>query len=406
MDLKLGNFDKREALSHNSAMTSLAAALREQAYQLGFTRLGIIAAQPARRLEAYLEWVAEACYGRMGYMARPDRVVRRQDLQLILPGVQSMVCVALDYYTMQLLPALAADPSRGRISNYAWQVDYHHLFTPRLQQLADWLVVQQGGQARCRVYVDTGAILERDHGETAGLGFTGKNSMLIHPRHGSYFFLGEILTTVDSAAWGEPLAVAEPAAMPSCGRCTRCLTACPTNAFSQPYRLDARRCISYLTIELKEWIPRALRPLLGNWIYGCDVCQEVCPFNRFAQPTAEPAFYAPDHPMLAAAAPALLELLALDEGAFGRQFADSPIRRIGHGRFLRNVCVAVGNWGSDTAVPQLIPLLNHPQPIVRGHAAWALGQIGGWAAQTAVQDAELRETDADVQEELTAAQAP
>lgn len=366
-------------------------------------------------------------HGRMDYLARPDRINRRQDLNVILPGVQTIICVGLDYATPPLPPAIANDPSRGRISNYAWGSDYHEVMTPRLEELADWLKTQGKNTAvRNRVYVDTGAILERDHAASAGLGFTGKNTMLIHPRRGSFFFLGEILTTLTIDNYQLPIVNSQ---LPSCGTCHRCLDACPTNAFPQPYVLDARRCISYLTIELKEWIPVELRPLLGNWIYGCDVCQEVCPFNRFATPgrdweigdgdTARLGDFPGQSPIsnpqsLNHIAPRLIDLLTLTENEFNQRFAHSPIKRLKRARFLRNVCVAVGNWGSDTApsavdgsrphsgqaVPALIPLLHDPHPLVRGHAAWALHQIGGPAAQMALAAALETETDKTVRREL------
>jgi epoxyqueuosine reductase len=373
----------------------LSAALREQAGLLGFNRAGVIPAGPARRLDAYLRWIAAGRHGEMGYLARPDRLARRRDLDVILPGVRSVVVVGLDYHTADLPPVIANDPSRGRFSNYAWGVDYHEVMTPRLEALAEWLLRRPGAaNVQSRVYVDTGAILERDHGETAGLGFTGKNTMLIDPRRGSWFFLGVLLTT-QALAYDPPPAARPP--MPGCGRCTRCLPACPTAAFPEPYVLDARRCISYLTIELKGWIPVELRPLMGNWVYGCDVCQEVCPFNRFAQPVAEPAFYPVDWQ---AAAPPLLELLALNEESFARRFAESPIRRIKRVRLVRNACVAAGNWGDPAAVPALAALLADAEPLVRGHAAWALRRIGGEPARAALAAALADESDEAVRREI------
>jgi epoxyqueuosine reductase len=401
-------------------MDDLATAVTHKGYTLGFNMVGFVPALPARRLDAYLHWIDREMHGRMAYLARPDRIARRQDLNVILPGVQTIICVGLDYSTAALPTAMANDPSRGRISNYAWGTDYHEVMTPRLEELADWLAGQVRDAATAtgsrpssagvhsRVYVDTGAILERDHGETAGLGFTGKNTMLIHPRRGSFFFLGELLTTLPLPPSQSPihnsqltinhlpLSINHPP-MPSCGTCHRCLDACPTHAFPQPYVLDARRCISYLTIELKEWIPVELRPLLGNWIYGCDICQEVCPFNRFAQPTSEPAFSAANWE---AAAPPLIDLLALTEEDFAPRFAHSPIRRLQRARFLRNVCVAVGNWGSATAVPALITLLSDPHPLVRGHAAWALHQIGTPEGLAALASAVETESDTAVRREL------
>jgi epoxyqueuosine reductase len=362
----------------------LTRRLKEQARILGFSMAGVVAARPGRRLAAYRQWLENGYHGRMSYLARPDRLARREDLNVILPGVRSILCVGLDYETMKLPDHIANDPGRGRISNYGWGVDYHDVMTPRLEQLADWLAEQKGDETYSKVYVDTGAVLERDHAESAGLGFMGKNTMLIGPRRGSWFFLGELLTTAE-------LTPDAPRPMPTCGSCQRCLNACPTNAFPEPYVLDSRRCISYLTIELKEWIPRELRPLMGNWVYGCDICQAVCPFNRFAPESAETGFRPSSYD---AAAPPLLDLLALDEAGFQRRFAASPIKRIKRTRLLRNACVAAGNWGSETAVPLLTNLLSDPEPIIRGHAAWALGQIGGEKARgvlTAVLEMEMDE---------------
>lgn len=345
---------------------SFTHSLKAEAQRLGFSLVGVIPAHPARRLSAYLRWIEQEMHGSMGYMARPDRVARRQDLQLILPGVRSLVCVGLDYYTPPLPEIVAADPSRGRIASYAWGKDYHDVMAPRLAQLAAWLQEKGGEEVQQRVYVDTGAILERDHAEEAGLGFTGKNTMLIQPRRGSWFFLGELLTTL-------PLAYDLPRPpMPGCGSCQRCLDACPTNAFPKPYVLDARRCISYLTIEHKGSIPVEMRPLLGNWIYGCDVCQQVCPFNRFAQPVGEVAFVPAG---VAEMAPSLLAVLALDEAGFAARFAHTPIKRLKRRGLLRNACVAAGNWGSTTAVAALTPLLTDPEPLIREHATWAMRQI-------------------------------
>ena len=374
---------------------SLSQSLFMKAKSLGFDLMGIIPAEPGLRLDAYLRWIEQEYHGLMGYMARPDRVIRRRDLNMILPGVQSIICVGLNYHTRRPPPGIAQDPSRGRISNYAWGADYHDVMTPRLRELADWLRAQTNAEVGSRVYVDTGAILERDHAQTAGLGFTGKNTMLIHPRHGSWFFLGELLVDwrLETGDWRPETGTSKP----SCGRCRRCLDACPTNAFPEPYVLDARRCISYLTIELKGWIPRELRPLMGNWIYGCDVCQEVCPFNRFAQPTEEITFYPGDWDVTA---PPLLDILALDEADFAARFADSPIKRVKRQRLLRNACVAVGNWGGKIAVPTLINLLSDSEPLLRGHAAWALQQIGGREAETAVAATLDQETDLEVRAEM------
>jgi epoxyqueuosine reductase len=354
--------------------------------------VGISTARPARRLEAYINWLEKEHHGQMGYMARADRQARRRDLNVILPGVRSIVSLGMDYRPPGLPDYIVNDPGRGLISNYARATDYHHIVEDRLNELSDWLKYRIGGDATSKTYVDTGAILERDHGESAGLGFTGKNTMLIDPRRGSWFFIGEILTSARLNPTVNDLRK-----MPGCGSCHRCLDACPTAAFPAPYILDARRCISYLTIELKGWIPAELRPSMGNWIFGCDICQDVCPFNRFAVNTSEPAFIPDDWN---SAAPRLLDVLALDETTFNERFESSPVKRIGRVRLLRNACVAAGNWGSQSAVPALDRLLGDPMPIIRGHAAWALGQIGGQEAVLALIIARKAEYDERVREEI------
>ncbi len=341
---------------------------RQFAAALGFTDAGIIPARPSPTLDAYFRWIEARMHGDMAYLARPDRQIRRRDLNVILPGVQSLVIVTLNYATNAVPEHMLRDPRRGRISNYAWGVDYHDLMIARLEQLAGWLREQAGDDVVCRVYVDTGAILERSHAQQAGLGFIGKNTMLIHPRRGSYLFLGEILTTVTFDAYDTP------GRETMCGTCTRCLHACPTGAFPRPYVLDARRCISTLTIELKGLIPVELRPLMGNWVYGCDVCQAVCPFTRrFSTPTAERAFWPGD---VNRAAPLLADLLALDEATFRERFRHSPIWRIKRDRLVRNACVAAGNSDLPEFIPQLEQLARHDESaLVREHAAWARDRL-------------------------------
>lgn len=374
-------------------MTFSAADLKQQAHRLGFNLVGITRARPSPTLEAYFRWVEQGMHGSMNYMARPDRLARRQDLNVILPGVQSLVVVGLDYRTLAPADDVLRDPARGRIASYAWNLDYHELMAPRLETLAQWLQGASGEAIRQRVYVDTGAILERSHAQQAGMGFIGKNTMLIHPRRGSYFFLGEMLTDMVFDVYDRP----HRATM--CGSCTRCLQACPTDAFPQPHVLDARRCISYLTIEHKGWIDRALRPLMGNWIFGCDICQEVCPFQRFAPQTQESAFYPPDMDRVA---PRLVDLLALDAAAFKARFAGSPVERIKRDRLVRNACIAAANGQLTEAVPPLLRLLDDASPLVRGHAAWALHRIAGADSQPALDALAQRETDPEVLAELEA----
>jgi epoxyqueuosine reductase len=294
------------------------------------------------------------------------------------------------------------DPSRGIVASYAWGDDYHEVMTPRLHQLEELIAAERGEPVAYRAYVDTGPLLERDLAARAGLGFVGKNTNLIHPSYGSWLFLGELLLGIDLTAGGSVRNRAYPAAKATCGRCTRCLEVCPTHAFVEPYVLDARRCISYLTIELKGVIPRDLRPLMGNRVFGCDICQEVCPWNRrFARPTDEAAFY----PQADAIAPRLLDLIALDEVGFQERFRGSPIKRARRRGLLRNVAVALGNWGDPAAVPGLVHALYDAELLIRGHAAWALGRIATPQAHAALEQALLAESDSWVQEEIQAALA-
>lgn len=366
-----------------------AERLKSRAIELGFNRMGVTPAEPSPNLDAYLRWIDAGMHGEMGYMARPDRQARRRDLNVILPGVRSLVVVALDYG--DVLPQdVLTDPSRGRIASYAWGKDYHEILTPRLQTLADWLQVEIGGSFRA--YVDTGAILERDHARLAGLGFVGKNTMLIHPRFGSKFFLGVLLTDVEFDEYDSPLPKAS-----MCGSCTRCLAACPTNAFPRPFVLDARRCISYLTIEYKGWIDRDLRPLMGNWVFGCDVCQDVCPFQRFA-PGATDKTLLPVN--LDRAAPLLLDLLALDDSGFRVRYGGTPLERAKRDKLVRNACVAAGNWGDEAAVPSLTRLLDDESPLVRGHAAWALARIIGEDVKPLLRTRIDREPDDEAKAEI------
>jgi epoxyqueuosine reductase len=368
----------------------LSQRIKEKGYALGFDLVGIASADPPQTADAYVEWVKRGYAGEMRYLEHPDRVARRRDPSLIVPSVRSVITVGKNYFTRWLPPEILNDPSRGIIASYAWGRDYHEVMTPRLRELQAFIEQELGRQVHGRVYVDTGPVLEREYAVRGGLGFFGKNTMLIHPRWGSWLFLGEILVDVE-------LEYDEPDTRGTCGACTRCLVACPTDAFVAPYVLDARRCISYLTIELKGPIPPPLRPLLGNRIFGCDICNEVCPWNkRFSRPTADPAF----QPDLDRVAPPLLELIALDDAAFRQRFRGSPVKRAKRRGLLRNVAVALGNWGDPEAVPALVQALHDPEPLIRGHAAWALGRIGTPQAREALVKAWEREEDGYVREEI------
>ena len=374
-------------------MPLTAARIRDKARELGFSLCGITPARPSPTLASYLRWIRRGMHGEMAYMARPDRVRRRQDLREILPGARSLVIVGLDYQAGFADEDALNDPSRGRIASYAWGVDYHRVLGLRLESFAEWILRESGGVLEQKIYVDTGALLERSHAQQAGLGFIGKNTMLIHPRRGSSFFIGEIITSLELDEYDSP------ARDTMCGTCTRCLVACPTDAFPAPFVLDARRCISYHTIENKGWVDRELRADFGNWIFGCDICMDVCPFQRFAHETDELAFLPLE---LERVAPKLVDMLMIDEGAFRGLFRRSPVERIGRERLVRNTCIAAGNWADERAIPHLIQLLYDASPLVRGHAAWALWQTMGLDSSKLLTDLYQREDDAQVRGEVAA----
>jgi len=364
-----------------------SAQIKAEALALGFSRVGLVPARPAARLEAYLSWVAAGRHGEMHYLARLDRLARRRDLQVILPGARTLVMVAADYG-----PALPGpQPGEGRVAAYALGRDYHVAVLGRLEALADWLRQQLPHPVRCRAFVDTGAVLERGHAQQAGLGFIGKNTMLIHPRRGSDFFLGEIVTDAEVDLYDQPGRETQ------CGTCTRCLGACPTQAFVEPYVLDARRCISYLTIEHPGWIDRQLRSQMGQWVFGCDVCRQVCPWQKFA-----PGANWPELRPLPLWPAALSWLLSLDQAAFDEAFSGTALHRSGRQRLVRNACVAAGNSRDPELVPALRACLEDASPLVRGHAAWALGQVAGRAAAPWLAERLAREPESEARGELEA----
>src|SRR5437773_4359007 len=293
----------------------------------------------------------------MHYMQRGEE--KRCDPQKVLPGARSIVIVALNYFQGEQ-PRVSETGVTGRIARYAWGDDYHDLIKTKLDDVDNFLR-EFGGQQKC--YVDTGPILERDYAAQAGAGWHGKNTMLIDERLGTWFFLAEILTTLELPP-DEPVA-------DRCGTCERCINACPTGAITAPYRLDARRCISYLTIELKGSIPLELRALIGDRIFGCDDCLDVCPWNRFAKVSRESAFAA----RKSTAAYALRDYLRMDGAEFRDLFRNSPIKRIKRRGFLRNVCVALGNIGTSEDLPALGRASLDSERLIAEHAAWAINRI-------------------------------
>lgn len=325
----------------------MKAAIAAKARALGFDRVGFAEADALER-ERFERWLADGFHGAMGYMARRPDV--RLDPRRYLEGARAMIVVAKNYYT---------PPAGGPISRYAHGDDYHDVLTAKLRELASSI---EALGARAQPCVDTAPVLEKAWAVRAGLGRQGKHSNVITKTHASWVFLGEVVT--DAAI--EPDA---PFASDLCGACTRCIDLCPTRAIVAPYVVDSRRCIAYLTIEHHGVIDRGLRPLLGGLIFGCDVCQDVCPWNKFAQVTAEAAFQPRD-------AVALAAYVGMTDADFRTRFRGSPVLRAKRGGFLRNVCIALGNCGRADAVEPLSRALKDPDPLVRLHAAWALGKLG------------------------------
>ncbi|MCC9076934.1 DUF1730 domain-containing protein [Litorilinea aerophila] len=419
---------------------SLTQAIKREARRLGFDDCRALPVQTAPHADFFEAWLAAGRAGEMTYLERHQEK-RRQPALLASPKTppfQTMLVLTVNYYQFDLPPSLRDDPSRGIIASYAWGDDYHEIMRPLLYELDAFIRTQTGRASLGKALVDTGPVLERDWAQQAGVGFMGKNCCLIHPRDGSWLFLATLLIperlTYDPPPQAlpphEPTAQAVMAGLPpdqvygrwylsppetpersvvaTCGRCTRCLDACPTAAFVGPYHLDPQRCISYWTIEARGPIPRALRARFGNRIFGCDICQEVCPWNRRLSRQT---------PLLKGLeahadriAPPLLEGFAaetpywLQPAAFAEHFRHSPILRAGRAGMLRNVCVALGNWGAVEAIPALGQALQDPEPLPRGHAAWALGRIAARHPHSQARSllAAALETEADpwVQEEI------
>jgi epoxyqueuosine reductase len=327
------------------------------AHKIGFDSCRVATCGSPPHIDEFRNWIGEGEHGEMSYMERGEE--RRCDPQKILPGAKSIVVLALNYFQGG---SYAGDTlaATGRIARYGWGDDYHDLIANNLDQI-DKFLRQFGGQQKC--YVDTGPVLERDHAAKAGVGWHGKSTMLIDQRLGTWFFLAEVLTSLELPADGP---------VPDrCGTCERCIKACPTGAITGPHRLDARRCISYLTIELKGSIPADLRPLVGDRIFGCDDCLDACPWNRFAQVSHEAAFSA--RPSTVGVR--LRDYLSLSDGEFNVLFRKSPIKRIKRRGFLRNVCVALGNVGDRFDLAALEHAATDSELLIAEHAKWAIQQI-------------------------------
>lgn len=363
----------------------LSARIKEEAQRLGFALVGISRLQAPPHEESFAEWLRRGLGGELGYLKRTEEL--RRDPRKLMPWASSVVSVGMNYATPLRRP-VGKLGLKGWLSRYAWGDDYHDVMKHGLEALLERVRGLYPEPVEGKAFVDSGPVLERDLAGVAGIGWVGKNTQLISPRRGSWFFLGELFLSLE-LAYDRPI-------RDRCGKCDLCLKACPTGAFVGPYILDARRCISYLTIELKGAIPKHLRPLVGNHIFGCDICQEVCPYNVKATPTSEEVFY----PREGLYTPELTALLALSEEEFRRRFRQSPILRAKRRGFLRNVAVALGNSRRPEAVPALTQALGDHEPLVRRHVAWALGEIGTAESLEALRKRLGIEPDREVREEI------
>ena len=359
---------------------ALKQAIQTEARRLGFILAGVTTPEPPEHMSVFEDWLMQGRHASMEYLAEDRSCTRRANPELILPGCKSILVLAIPYYpptapevsekkkshkeTLSSLPLEEKPTGRGRVAAYAWGSDYHLILPERLRALAAFIERQAGHPIAYRYYTDTGPILERDLAQRAGLGWIGKNTCLISPKHGSYFLLAEIFLDLE-------LEPDLPITTDHCGTCTRCIDACPTECILPDRTLDAGRCISYLTIELKQDIPPELRPLTGDWVFGCDICQMVCPWNRFASVEGDPAF----KPREDLSHPRLLQELVLTPKEFNQKYKESPLQRAKRRGYLRNVATAVGNDGNREDIPDLEKALKDTEPMVRKHAAWAIDRI-------------------------------
>ncbi len=380
---------------------ALRLAIEQEARRLGFRWFGVTTPEPPVHYPVFEGWLKDGRHGEMAYLSSERSRQRRADPHQILPECHTILVLGIPYSAAPIndLPQAnePAHPLRGRVAAYAWGEDYHEILANRLHILISFIETRTGAPVQNRWYSDTGPVMERDLAQRAGLGWIGKNTCLIHPSQGSYFLLAEILLSLE-------LEPDPPFPHDRCGSCTRCLEACPTACILPDRTIDARRCISYLTIELKSSIPLDLRGQMGDWVFGCDLCQNVCPWNqRFASAEGDPAFAArADVPR-----PDLIAELKLSPEQFNHKFKRSPVKRAKRRGYLRNVAVALGNLGDSAAIPGLVEALSsEPEPMVRGHAAWALGRLNEKAARQALLHAAKTEKDQAVLSEIQSALDP
>ncbi len=369
-------------------MSALVTLIKNAARELGFEVAGITSVEPLERDDiAYQKWCGDGHAAGMGYMTRRPELPARP--RLLVPYSQSLITLAVDYSTAA--PAFEHEHRFGHVARYAWGLDYHDVVKERLLELVERIEEIAGHRIHARCFVDAVPLLERAVAARAGLGFVGKNTNLLQPRSGSWFFLSEILLDLDLPADNREITV-------SCGSCHRCIDACPTDAFPVPYVLDSRKCISYLTIENKGEIPRELRTAVGDWVFGCDVCQDVCPFNRFASDTRWPEFR-PE----AGVGPRLdlAEVLSIaTDVEFRNRFRGTPLTRPKRRGLLRNAAVVAANVRATSAVPKLIERVqNDSEPLIRSHCLWALGQLDPKRAGLLAERALKHDPDVTVRKE-------
>ncbi len=355
-------------MARETAKPDLPQAIRDKAMALGFDLVALTPARLEGKTQAGLaDYVARGYHGDMAWLA--STMARRADPRVLWPEARSVVMLGMSYAPEVDPLALLSRSERASIASYARGEDYHALIKKRLKALARWLAAE--ADVAVKVFVDTAPLMEKPLAEAAGIGWQGKHTNLVSREHGSWLFLGAVLTDLDLGS--------DPPESDHCGTCRRCLDICPTNAFPEPHRLDARRCISYLTIEHKGHIAREFRLPMGNRIFGCDDCLAVCPWNKFARRTGEPGFM----PRIELTAPRLADLAMLDDAGFRAFFAGTAIKRIGRSRFMRNLLIAIGNSGDSGLAPRAVALLDDPSPLVRAMAVWALGRLldpGSFAA--------------------------
>ena len=369
--------------------SSLTHLLREKAKELGFDLVGAIPVSRSKTIDVYNSWLKKGYAGSMEYLERHAKL--KEDPRQLLPETMSLFALGFNYNTVEPSSQIQ-NPEIGYISRYAWGDDYHQLLRSKLSKLENYLCSELNAGMLSRSFVDSGPILEREIAQRAGLGWIGKHSNLINWEKGSWYFLAELLVDV-------PLETNLPFTRVDCGTCTICIEACPTDAIIADRSVDARRCISYLTIELKGAIPLELRPKMGNLIFGCDICQEVCPWNKEAPKSPESKLL----PRPENVAPELTELMKLDQSAFSERFRNSPIKRTKRRGLLRNVAIALGNWAHESAIPALSQGLQDSEPLIRSHAAWALGRISASQAKIKLKAAKKNEKVSTVLEEIEAA---